>query len=143
MGIEARYYDLTHGTHGFILLYVIIALFQLAGMRRGRATLDQYFFWPFSSLATMVVVGLSISVLLWLLSAIFGVKFGGIGENLFALIIAMNPDRRSMKFTIQVLIESPDALPLSVPIQALDRTCEHVEDLRNVNTTASQMAIQS
>jgi type IV secretory pathway TraG/TraD family ATPase VirD4 len=89
MGIEARYYDLTHGTHGFILLYVIIALFQLAGMRRGRATLDQYFFWPFSSLATMVVVGLSISVLLWLLSAIFGVKFGGIGENLFALIIAM------------------------------------------------------
>jgi hypothetical protein len=37
--------------------------------------------------------------------------------------------KRSMKFTIQVLIESPDALPLSVPIQALDRTCEHVEDV--------------
>jgi hypothetical protein len=34
-----------------------------------------------------------------------------------------------MKFTIQVLIESPDALPLTVPIQALDRTCEHVEDV--------------
>jgi hypothetical protein len=50
MGIEARYYDLTHGVHGFILLYVIIALFQFAGMRRGRATLEQYCFWPFSSL---------------------------------------------------------------------------------------------
>jgi hypothetical protein len=37
----------------------------------------------------MVVVGLSISVLIWLLSAIFGVQFGGIGENLFALIISM------------------------------------------------------
>jgi hypothetical protein len=84
MGIEARYYDLTHGVHGFILAYVIIAVFQPAGMRRGRATLDQYFFWPFSSLATMVVVGLSISVLLWLLATIFGVQFGGIGENLFA-----------------------------------------------------------
>lgn len=34
-----------------------------------------------------------------------------------------------MKFTIQVLIESPDSLPLTVPIQALDRTCEHVEDI--------------
>src|ERR1039457_7677766 len=32
-----------------------------------------------------------------------------------------------MKFTIQVLIESPDPLPLSVPIQALERSCERVE----------------
>jgi len=28
-----------------------------------------------------------------------------------------------MKFTIQVLIESPDALPLSVPIQTIERMC--------------------
>jgi hypothetical protein len=34
-----------------------------------------------------------------------------------------------MKFTIQVLIESPDALPLSVPIDALDRTGRNVEDV--------------
>ena len=34
-----------------------------------------------------------------------------------------------MKFTIQVLIESPDALPLSVPIHALDRTGGRVEDV--------------
>src|ERR1019366_8751123 len=34
-----------------------------------------------------------------------------------------------MKFTIQVLIESPDALPLSVPIQTLERSCERVEDV--------------
>ena len=34
-----------------------------------------------------------------------------------------------MKFTIQVLIESPDALPLSVAIQTIERSCEQVEDV--------------
>jgi hypothetical protein len=34
-----------------------------------------------------------------------------------------------MKFTIQVLIESPNALPLSVPIQTIERSCERVEDV--------------
>jgi hypothetical protein len=34
-----------------------------------------------------------------------------------------------MKFTMQVLIESPGALPLSVPIQTVDRPCERVEDV--------------
>jgi hypothetical protein len=34
-----------------------------------------------------------------------------------------------MKFTIQVLIESRDALPLSIPIQTIERACEQVEDV--------------
>jgi hypothetical protein len=34
-----------------------------------------------------------------------------------------------MKFTIQVLIESPDALPLSVPIRAIERSCDRIEDV--------------
>jgi hypothetical protein len=34
-----------------------------------------------------------------------------------------------MKFTIQVLIESPDALPLSVPIQTIERACDRIEDV--------------
>jgi hypothetical protein len=34
-----------------------------------------------------------------------------------------------MKFTIQVLVESPDALPLGIPIQTIERSCEHVEDV--------------
>jgi hypothetical protein len=34
-----------------------------------------------------------------------------------------------MKFTIQVLIESPDALPLSVPIRTIERSCERVEEV--------------
>jgi hypothetical protein len=40
------------------------------------------------------------------------------------------PTRRlSMKFTIQVLIESPDTLPLSVPIQTVERSCVRIEDV--------------
>ena len=34
-----------------------------------------------------------------------------------------------MKFTIQVLIESPDALTLSVPVQTIERSCERIEDV--------------
>jgi hypothetical protein len=34
-----------------------------------------------------------------------------------------------MKFTIQVLIESPDALPLSVPVQTIERSCDRIEDV--------------
>jgi hypothetical protein len=34
-----------------------------------------------------------------------------------------------MKFTIQVLVESPDALPLGIPIQTIERSCERVEDV--------------
>ena len=43
MSIEARYYYLTHGVHGFVTLYVLIALFSLAGLKRARATFDKYF----------------------------------------------------------------------------------------------------
>jgi hypothetical protein len=35
--------------------------------------------------------------------------------------------RLSMKFTIQVLIESPDALPLGIPIQTIERSCDRIE----------------
>jgi hypothetical protein len=41
MGIEAQYYDLTHGVHGFILAYVIIAEFQWAGMRLERLGVER------------------------------------------------------------------------------------------------------
>jgi hypothetical protein len=34
-----------------------------------------------------------------------------------------------MKFTIQVLIESPDALPVSLPIQTIERSCARIEDV--------------
>ncbi len=34
-----------------------------------------------------------------------------------------------MKFTIQVLIESPDALPLSISVQTIERSCDRIEDV--------------
>jgi Plasmid pRiA4b ORF-3-like protein len=37
--------------------------------------------------------------------------------------------RLSMKFTIQVLIESPDAPPLGIPIQTIERSCDRIEDV--------------
>ena len=33
-----------------------------------------------------------------------------------------------MKFAIQVLIESPDTLPLSIPFQTIERSCDQIED---------------
>jgi hypothetical protein len=36
---------------------------------------------------------------------------------------------RSMKFTIQLLIENAGSLPLSIPLQAIERPCDAVEDV--------------
>ena len=89
MNLESRYYDLTHGWHGIVMLYVLIAVFSLAGLRRGRANLEQYFFWPFSTMATLVVVGLLVEFLSWALSSLAGVHVGDIGENALAIVVYM------------------------------------------------------
>ena len=85
----SAYYDLTHGWHGFVLLYVLIAVFSLAGLRRGRAGFDQYFYWPFTSLATMVVVGLSLELLRWVLGKFFNVHFEGVFADLIGVMVVM------------------------------------------------------
>jgi type IV secretory pathway TraG/TraD family ATPase VirD4 len=85
----SAYYDLTHGWHGFVLLYVLIAVFSLAGLKRGRAGFDQYFYWPFTSLATMVVVGFSLELLRWLLEKFFNVHFEGVFADLIGALIVM------------------------------------------------------
>ena len=36
---------------------------------------------------------------------------------------------RSMKFTIQLLIEDTDRLPLLIPLDTIDRPCDVVEDV--------------
>ena len=87
--LTSTYYDLAHGWHGFLLFYVLIAVFSLAGLKRGRAGLDQYFYWPFTSLATMVVVGLLLELLEWILGQFFNVRFGGISADLVGVIFIM------------------------------------------------------
>ena len=57
--LNALIYTWTHGTKGLVLLYAIIAVFSLAGLKRGRASLRQYIAWPVTTLATLVVVGLA------------------------------------------------------------------------------------
>src|SRR5271166_3450003 len=87
--LVSEYYDLTHGWHGFLLFYILIAVFSLAGLKRGRAGLDQYFYWPFTSLATMVVVGLLLELLEWILRQFFSLHFGGIYSDLVGVIFIM------------------------------------------------------
>ena len=41
-----------------------------------------------------------------------------------------------MKFTIQVLLEATDALPLTVPIQTTERPCESIEEVGLQTTEA-------
>jgi type IV secretory pathway TraG/TraD family ATPase VirD4 len=89
MNIVATYADLTHGSHGFILFYVLIAVFSLAGLKRGHAPLEQYLFWPFTALATMVVVGLSTQVLIWVLEKIAGKTVVNAIDMLVSALIIM------------------------------------------------------
>ena len=46
--LTSTYYDWTHGWHGFLVAYLIIALFSLAGLKRGHAAPQQYAYWPFT-----------------------------------------------------------------------------------------------
>ena len=52
--LTSTYYDLTHGWRGFLLLYLLIAVFSVVGLKRGRASLRQYLFSPITSLLTLV-----------------------------------------------------------------------------------------
>ncbi len=86
--LNALIYDWTHGTKGLVLLYVIIAVFSLAGLKRGRATPRQYVAWPVTTIATLVVVGLAVEVILWALDKFAGLTFGG-NPLLFPLMLYM------------------------------------------------------
>jgi hypothetical protein len=48
----------THGWHGFPILYLLVAAFSFAGLKRGRASPRHYLFWPFTTLLTLVAVAL-------------------------------------------------------------------------------------
>jgi hypothetical protein len=74
--LNALIYTWTHGAKGLMLPYAIIAVFSLAGLKRGRATLRQYIAWPVTTLATLVVVGLATQAVLWGLEKFAGLTFG-------------------------------------------------------------------
>jgi type IV secretory pathway TraG/TraD family ATPase VirD4 len=85
----SAYYDWTHGWHGFFVAYALIAIFSLAGLRRARAGLDQYGYWPFTSLATLVAVGLLSELIQWILGSWFHVQLAGVFGDLVGAVILM------------------------------------------------------
>ncbi len=89
MTLPERYWDITHGWHGLVTLYLVVAAFSLAGLKRGQATVGQYFLWPVTTLPTLVVTGLAAQCLLWLLETLADVHWGWIAQSGFAAIVCM------------------------------------------------------
>jgi type IV secretory pathway TraG/TraD family ATPase VirD4 len=69
--ITSAYESWSSGTKGFLLAYVLVAAFSLFGLKRGRATAQQYLFWPLSSLVTLVVVGVLLAIMQAILQSVF------------------------------------------------------------------------
>jgi type IV secretory pathway TraG/TraD family ATPase VirD4 len=87
--LTSAYYDWTHGWHGLLVFYVLIAVFSLAGLKRARAPLNQYLYWPITSVFTLVVVGLSMEVLGWIVDKLFNLHLDGIYRELASVIFIM------------------------------------------------------
>jgi Type IV secretion-system coupling protein DNA-binding domain len=86
--LTSAYYDLTHGWHGFVMIYALIAIFSLAGLKRAHAGLNQYLYWPITSLINLVVVGLLLEVFKWLLRN-FNLQLAGIFTDLVGVMFFM------------------------------------------------------
>ena len=87
--LQAWYYDWTHGWHGLLALYLLIAAYSLAGLRRARAGFAQFFAWPFTSVVTGVLVALALEFASWLAESFWGVKQDSSGETLILIVFTM------------------------------------------------------
>src|SRR5271170_6003174 len=86
--LTSAYADLTHGWHGVILFYVLIAAFSLLGLKRGRAGVRHYLFWPITSLFTLVGIAPILGTLHWLLEKL-GLPLLGMAQALSTAILTM------------------------------------------------------
>jgi type IV secretory pathway TraG/TraD family ATPase VirD4 len=75
----------THGWRGFWIFYLLVALFSLFGLKRGRASPGKYLFWPFTTLLTLVAVAWFASAVEWAIETIFNAKLAGFFEVLLTL----------------------------------------------------------
>jgi type IV secretory pathway TraG/TraD family ATPase VirD4 len=87
--LTSAYHDWTHGWHGLLVMYVLIAVFSLAGLKRARAGFNQYLYWPITSVFTLVAVGLLLDVFGWIVDNIFKVHLAGIFGNLVSVLFIM------------------------------------------------------
>jgi len=87
--LTSTYYDWTHGWHGFLILYLLIAVFSLVGLKRGRASPQHYLFSPITSLLTLVAVGLLMEILTWFLRKFLNLQLTGVYGDLVSIVIIM------------------------------------------------------
>jgi type IV secretory pathway TraG/TraD family ATPase VirD4 len=87
--LTSTYYDLTHGWHGFVIIYLLITVFSLVGLKRGRASSQHYLFSPITSLLTLVAVGLLMEILTWFLGKFLNLKLTGVYGDLVSIVIIM------------------------------------------------------
>lgn len=85
----ATYDDLTHGWHGVVVFYLLIAVFFLAGLKRARASYRQYFYWPVTSVIALIMVGWSLEVFHWALGRFFNLHLQGVDQDLVAVVFVM------------------------------------------------------
>jgi type IV secretory pathway TraG/TraD family ATPase VirD4 len=81
--------DWTHGWHGFLIFYILVAAFSLLGLKRGRANPDQYLFWPLATLLTMVVLAVMSEAVRFSIEKLLNLHLTGFFQGLIGLGLIM------------------------------------------------------
>jgi type IV secretory pathway TraG/TraD family ATPase VirD4 len=89
MNFTQFFYDWTHGWHGLITAYLMVAVFQLAGQIRARASISTHAILPFTAIATLAAVGIAETFALYLLEKFAGLDANGRTEPMIAVILIM------------------------------------------------------
>ena len=89
MKLTQLFYDWTHGWHGLITAYVMVAVFQLGGQIRARADIGTHAILPFTAVVTLAVVAIVETFLLYLLEKFAGLDANGRTEPMIAVILIM------------------------------------------------------
>ena len=83
------YIEWTRGGRGVLIGYLMVALFSLLGLRRGRAILGQYIVSPVTSALTLIVVLLLWAIVRWLVEIVLKAPWVGLSCDLAAVLFLM------------------------------------------------------
>jgi len=83
------YIEWTRGGRGVLIGYLMVALFSLLGLRRGRAILGQYIVSPVTSALTLIVVLLLWAIIRWLVEIVLKAPWVGLSCDLAAVLFLM------------------------------------------------------
>ena len=87
--IAGPYDAWTHGWLGILLLYALIAVFSLIGLKRGRAGVQQYIWWPVTSLITLVMIVVVLAVIQEVLKSAFKGQLAGAFQMLVTAVFVL------------------------------------------------------